>query len=70
MPLIWIHGTADELIPFAMGQRLFDTAQHPKTAFPVNDAGHNDLWDRGIDKIIRDVSTGLMAKVTAGNQVR
>jgi len=26
MPLIWIHGTRDELIPFAAGQRLFDAS--------------------------------------------
>ena len=54
MPLSWIHGTADYLIPFAMGQRLFDAAKEPKTAHPIRGGGHNDLWGRGIDQIIRD----------------
>lgn len=54
MPLSWIHGTADELIPFAMGQKLFDRASEPKTAFPIRGGGHNDLWQRGIDRIIRE----------------
>lgn len=54
MPLSWIHGTADQLIPFAMGQRLFDAAKGPKTAHPVKGGGHNDLWQRGIDRIIRE----------------
>ncbi|QJB69309.1 alpha/beta hydrolase [Parasphingorhabdus halotolerans] len=53
MPLVWIHGTADELIPFSMGQKLFDAADQPKTAVPMRNGGHNDLWERGIDEIIR-----------------
>ncbi len=54
MPLIWIHGTNDELIPFAMGQRLFDAAKEPKIAQPIKNGGHNDLWMRGIDAMVRD----------------
>lgn len=53
MPLSWIHGTSDELIPFAMGQRLFDAAKEPKMAHPIKDGGHNDLWMRGIDGLMR-----------------
>jgi len=69
MPLIWIHGTKDELIPFAMGRRLFDAAKNPKTAFPIKDAGHNDLWDKDIGKIIRDVATKLVPGVAAKKPV-
>lgn len=53
MPLSWIHGTDDDLIPFAMGQRLFDAAKEPKIAHPIKGGGHNDLWLKGIDRIIR-----------------
>ena len=53
MPLSWIHGTADELIPFAMGQKLFDAAREPKTAHPIAGGRHNDLWTRGIAEIVR-----------------
>jgi len=53
MPLSWIHGTNDELIPFAMGKRLFDAAKEPKFARPVKSGGHNDLWMRGIDALVR-----------------
>ena len=53
MPLSWIHGTADALIPFAMGQKLFDAAKEPKTAHPIRGGTHNDLWLKGIDRIIR-----------------
>ncbi|MEP2990670.1 MAG: alpha/beta hydrolase [Parasphingorhabdus sp.] len=53
MPLSWIHGTADELIPFAMGQQLFNAAKDPKTGHAIEQGEHNDLWSRGIDDIIR-----------------
>ena len=62
MPLIWIHGTGDELIPFATGQRLFDAARDPKTAYSIKNGGHNDLWDKGIDQIIREVSIRLATR--------
>lgn len=53
MPLSWIHGTADELIPFAMGRELFDAAREPKIARPIENGGHNDLWMRDIDVLVR-----------------
>lgn len=62
MPLVWIHGTRDGLIPFAAGQRLFDAARDPKVAHPIRNAGHNDLWDQAIDRIIRKVSIGLTTR--------
>jgi fermentation-respiration switch protein FrsA (DUF1100 family) len=61
MPLSWIHGTNDELIPFAMGQRLFDAAKKPKKPYPIKNGGHNDLWQRGIDQIIRKEAVRFVA---------
>lgn len=70
MPLIWIHGTSDELIPFAAGRRLFDAGRDPKEAYPVPDGGHNDLWARGVDQIIREVSIRLTANANTGDGAR
>lgn len=61
MPLSWIHGTNDELISFAMGQRLFDAAKEPKVAHPIKNGGHNDLWMRGIDAMIRQDAERFVA---------
>lgn len=66
MPLIWIHGKDDELIPFAMGQRLFDAGSAPKEAFAVEKGGHNDLWQRNADKIVREASSKLVLNAIAG----
>ena len=70
MPLIWIHGTRDELIPFAMGRQLFDAAKDSKAAYPIEKAGHNDLWQKGIDKIIRENSIRLVAGATGDSLAR
>lgn len=42
-PLLIVHGTADEIIPFAMGRELYAAASEPKTFVPIAGAGHNDL---------------------------
>jgi len=46
-PILIVHGTRDEVVPFPMGQRLFQAAPEPKFFFPVQDAGHNDVVEVG-----------------------
>jgi fermentation-respiration switch protein FrsA (DUF1100 family) len=41
-PVVIAHGTADQLIPYAHGQRLFAAAGKPRRFFPVQGMGHND----------------------------
>ena len=43
-PVLVIHGTADNVIPFRHGQALFAAASEPKRSFWVAGAGHNDLY--------------------------
>lgn len=42
-PLLVIHGTADSIIAFWHGQKLYDIAQVPKQFYRVENAGHNDV---------------------------
>jgi fermentation-respiration switch protein FrsA (DUF1100 family) len=42
-PLLVIHGTADSVIPFWHGQKLFTAATGPKTLVAIPGADHNDL---------------------------
>lgn len=42
-PLLIIHGTQDTVIPFAMGQALFNRANEPKRFYPVAGADHNEV---------------------------
>jgi fermentation-respiration switch protein FrsA (DUF1100 family) len=42
-PVLIIHGTRDEVVPFAMGERLYAAAREPKRFLRVEGAGHNDV---------------------------
>lgn len=44
-PLLILHGTADTVIPFALGQSLFAAANDPKTFVPLESQGHESLYD-------------------------
>ncbi|MFZ1936829.1 MAG: alpha/beta hydrolase [Thermoguttaceae bacterium] len=44
-PLLQSHGTADRLIPYAIGRRLFDAANQPKQFVPIANGDHNDPQD-------------------------
>jgi hypothetical protein len=50
VPKLVIHGERDEIVPFAMGQKLFEAATDPKFFYPVKDAGHNDVFIVGAEK--------------------
>jgi uncharacterized protein len=43
MPVLYLHGTSDTLIPFEMSQRLFERTRSPKQLKLFPNAGHNDL---------------------------
>ena len=52
-PLLIQHGERDEIIPFALGQRLFEAASEPKTFIGYPEGNHNDLrlFGAGIEAI-------------------
>jgi fermentation-respiration switch protein FrsA (DUF1100 family) len=43
-PVFVAHGTSDELIPIALGQRLYDAANAPKEFLAIPNHGHNDAF--------------------------
>lgn len=44
LPLLLLHGDADEIVPFAQGRRLFELAPPPKRFHRIAGAGHNDTY--------------------------
>lgn len=44
MPVLVIHGTRDEIAPFAHGRRLHDLAPGRRSLLALDGGGHNDLW--------------------------
>lgn len=45
VPLLCIHGTQDTVVPFALGQRLFEAAHEPKTFYPIPGADHHNTYE-------------------------
>lgn len=43
MPVLFIHGTADRLVPDVMSQKLYAAASEPKQLLLIPGAGHNDV---------------------------
>lgn len=46
-PLLIVHGTEDEIIPFDLGEQLFEAAKNPKTFVGLKGAGHSDHYSFG-----------------------
>ena len=53
-PVLIIHGTQDTVVPFAHGETLYGLANEPKRLAVVEDAGHRDLWARGLWRRVLD----------------
>lgn len=46
-PLLILHGVKDRVVPYAMGERLFELANEPKHIVSFLDAGHDNLDANG-----------------------
>lgn len=63
-PIFIGHGTQDELVPFAMAERLAQAARQrgPVTFLPIGGCGHNELFEVGGNALwtaIRHFTTSL-----------
>jgi alpha-beta hydrolase superfamily lysophospholipase len=47
MPVLVTHGTNDSIVPFRMGERLYDAVRAPKRFIKVEGAGHHNLSGAG-----------------------
>ncbi len=43
VPLLFIHGAEDDIIPIELGRKLFEHANPPKTFEEIEGAGHNNI---------------------------
>jgi uncharacterized protein len=56
MPVLFIHGTADTVVPAEMSQKMFDAAPEPKQLYMVPNGGHNNAAQIGGAEYLRVVS--------------
>jgi hypothetical protein len=52
-PLLFLHGTNDNVVPLAFGERLFALANEPKRMVRFPGGGHNDLDAYGAQAVAR-----------------
>jgi len=72
VPLLVAHGDADDIVPFALGERLFAAAREPKRFLRVPGAGHNDVFERTevLDGVADFVATVCTDAEPRGNRRR
>lgn len=63
-PVLVFHGTADRLVPSAMGQRVAEAAAGPVEFVPLEGAGHNETYAVG-GTPYRDRLWSFVERVTA-----
>ena len=57
VPKLIIHGKQDEIVPFSMGERLFEAAKDRRYLFPINAATHNDTFVVGGEKYFETIAS-------------
>lgn len=57
IPLLLIHGTADDVIPYHHAQWLFEKAKEPKTLWTLEGAGHTAAFGPGSPEYKRRLVT-------------
>jgi fermentation-respiration switch protein FrsA (DUF1100 family) len=60
-PLLQSHGTADSIIPFSIGRRLFDAYEGEKEFLSLEGGDHNDPpadeWHAAIDRFLERIAS-------------
>lgn len=60
IPKLFIHSRADEIVPFRLGERLYQAAAKPKEFLELPEGGgHNDLPPDAQEKMARGIITFL-----------
>ena len=64
MPVLFMHGTADEIVPYSMGQALFEAAPEPKRFVVLQDGRHDH--SRHAEPVIRDAIDRFVRETSRG----
>jgi hypothetical protein len=55
LPMLFVHGTNDDIVPVGMTEALFRAAREPKELFLV-DAGHEDALQKGGQRVAQAIA--------------
>jgi len=68
-PIVFIHGTADDVVQAGMTQRLYLAAHAPKQLILVDGAGHEDAMPAGGTRVAEAIA-GLARRCAGGSRQR
>lgn len=51
-PILMTHGKQDRVIPYRIGEKLYNKANQPKKWLEFPYKGHNDMWDENYANVI------------------
>lgn len=55
IPVLFIHGTKDDVVPVTMSQRLYNAAPEPKQLLLIPGAGHYRIYQPGANSYLRAI---------------
>ena len=59
VPILFIHGDTDRIVPIRLGQKLYESAPYPKEFYTIAGAGHNDTYIVGGKRYFNKIQTFL-----------
>ena len=65
VPILFIHGSIDGIVPLKLGKRLYEAANEPKEFYEIAGADHNDIFWVGGNEYIERIRS-FVAQITAG----
>ena len=54
VPILFLHGKQDEIVPYEQGRELFKHANEPKQWVEFPESGHNNMWDDKFENVINN----------------
>ena len=58
-PVLISHGDQDEIVPYTLGQQLFEAANDPKKFVTIRGGGHNDAYSADYARALQDFLRAL-----------
>lgn len=67
-PVLVIHGTEDETVPYEQGYRLFEAATEPKFLYSIKGAGHANLIEHGGERY-REIYKSFISSLSVPSEL-
>ena len=70
VPVLFMHGSHDTIIPIRFGRKLFQEANEPKEFYEIPGADHNDTFFVGGEEYFNRIDRFVTSALPAGSAIR